>query len=149
MGLDQIQDGIGNTITKIQGIVGSASPTVVGSAAGAGAVIGASVIGIAALKKRRSKKTKKKSRSSRKKRKGRGRKLKFGSKAYRKKYLGKGKHKHRSSAGGKLTRHTHRKTKGIHYTSKGQPYIIMSSGKARFIKKSGAKRSKKQKGGRY
>ena len=37
----------------------------------------------------------------------------------------------------------------IRYTKKGQPYIIMASGKARFIKKSGAKRSHKRKGGRY
>ena len=40
-------------------------------------------------------------------------------------------------------------TRRIRYTKKGQPYIIMASGKARFIKKSGAKRSHKRKGGRY
>lgn len=28
-----------------------------------------------------------------------------------------------------------RRRKGVHYTKKGQPYIILSSGKARFIKK--------------
>jgi len=42
-----------------------------------------------------------------------------------------------------------RSTKRIRYTKKGQPYVIMASGKARFIKKSGARRSHKQKGGRY
>lgn len=40
-------------------------------------------------------------------------------------------------------------TKKIYYTSKGQPYIKMASGKARFIKKSSAKTRKKRKGGYY
>jgi len=39
--------------------------------------------------------------------------------------------------------------KKIRYTKNGQPYIIMASGKARFISKRGAKLSKKRKGGRY
>lgn len=42
-----------------------------------------------------------------------------------------------------------RSTKRIRYTKKGQPYVIMASGKARFIKKKGAKASHKRKGGRY
>ena len=42
-----------------------------------------------------------------------------------------------------------RSTKRIRYTKKGQPYVIMKSGKARFIKKTSAKRSHKLKGGRY
>jgi Na+/glutamate symporter len=42
-----------------------------------------------------------------------------------------------------------RSHKRIRYTKTGQPYVIMSSGKARFIKKSSAKRSHKLKGGRY
>lgn len=39
--------------------------------------------------------------------------------------------------------------KRIRYTKTGQPYIIMASGKARFIKKKGAKRAHKTPGGRY
>lgn len=39
--------------------------------------------------------------------------------------------------------------KRIRHTKKGQPYIILSSGKARFIKKSSAKSRKKRKGGYY
>jgi len=42
-----------------------------------------------------------------------------------------------------------RSTKRIRYTKKGQPYVIMKSGKSRFIKKSSAKQSHKRKGGRY
>jgi hypothetical protein len=37
----------------------------------------------------------------------------------------------------------------IRYTKKGQPYVILGSGKARFIKKTGARRSHRKKGGRY
>jgi len=42
-----------------------------------------------------------------------------------------------------------RSIKRIRYTKKGQPYVITRSGKAKFIKKSSAKRSHKLKGGRY
>lgn len=42
-----------------------------------------------------------------------------------------------------------RSTKRIRYTKKGQPYVITRSGKAKFIKKCSAKRSHRQKGGRY
>lgn len=45
--------------------------------------------------------------------------------------------KHRTSSRGKLKYHKtkHRGGKAIHYTKKGQPYKILASGKARFIKK--------------
>jgi hypothetical protein len=42
-----------------------------------------------------------------------------------------------------------RSTRRIRHTKNGQPYIILKSGKARFIKKSSARRSRKIKGGRY
>jgi len=42
-----------------------------------------------------------------------------------------------------------RSTKRIRMTKNGQPYIILKSGKARFIKKSSARASRKRKGGRY
>jgi len=42
-----------------------------------------------------------------------------------------------------------RSTKRIRYTKKGQPYVILRNGRARFIKMSSAKRSHKTKGGRY
>ena len=41
----------------------------------------------------------------------------------------------------------HRGTKVIHRTKKGQPYIILPNGRARFIKKSSASRMRKLKGG--
>lgn len=39
--------------------------------------------------------------------------------------------------------------KRIRYTKHGQPYVILSNGRARFIKQSSATRSHRQKGGRY
>lgn len=42
-----------------------------------------------------------------------------------------------------------RSTKRIRMTKNGQPYVIMASGKARFIKKSSARLARKRKGGRY
>lgn len=42
-----------------------------------------------------------------------------------------------------------RSMKRIRYTKRGQPYVIMASGKARFIKKKSAKTSRKRKGGKY
>lgn len=42
-----------------------------------------------------------------------------------------------------------RSTKRIRMTKNGQPYIILKSGKARFIKKTSARTSRKRKGGRY
>jgi hypothetical protein len=42
-----------------------------------------------------------------------------------------------------------RSTRRIRYTKRGQPYVLMKSGKAKFIKKKSAKRSHKRPGGRY
>lgn len=48
------------------------------------------------------------------------------------------------------TKHTKKTShKRIRHTKNGQPYIILASGKARFIKKSSCSRSRKLKGGRY
>lgn len=40
-------------------------------------------------------------------------------------------------------------TRRIRQTKNGQPYVILANGRARFIKKSSARRSRKLKGGRY
>jgi hypothetical protein len=42
-----------------------------------------------------------------------------------------------------------RSTRRIRMTKNGQPYVIMASGKARFISKKSARLSRKRKGGRY
>jgi len=111
-----------------------------------GAVVG-TAIAVRHRKKSRRRKTRKNKAVRKRVYRGKKRKLKFGSKAYRKKYLG---HKKK----GRRTPYTARKRKDtsrrrIRYTKKGQPYIIIRGGKARFIKKSSASRSHKQKGGKY
>jgi hypothetical protein len=124
-----------------------------GQIIGGTALVGATVgLGIAAaVKHRRKKSRKRKTHSHKNIRKkiyrSKSRKLKFGSKAYRKKYLkhGKRKQKHPYTAG-KRRDTSHRR---IRYTKHNQPYIIQANGRARFISKKSVKTSKKRKGGRY
>jgi len=96
-----------------------------------GAVLGASVAGaVAAASNSRSKRRKK---ASSKKRKSVRKKSK------RKSY------KYARTAGKRKDKSTRR----IRMTKNGQPYVILKSGKARFIKKTSARSSRKRKGGRY
>lgn len=148
MGLDGLQTTISGTVGKVKSII---SEKPFGSAVAGASIVGAgALIGSKVVKAR--KKTKKKTKSKKKttKKKSSGRKLKFGSPAWRKKYIKKGRKKKvspryaRTAGKGK-----DRSTKRIRMTKNGQPYVILASGKARFIKKSSAKRSRKLKGGRY
>lgn len=114
-----------------------------GSGLVVGGALGAGTVAIATRKKR---KKSRKSKSKKSSRKGKARrKLKFGSPAYRKKYLGKKRRKTPRTAGKGKDRSTRR----IRMTSKGQPYIIKADGRARFISKASARSSRKRKGGRY
>lgn len=100
---------------------------VAGVAAGAGVVaLGA----VAVTRRRRKKKAKKKVRRSPSRRKTKKKKRGY---------------KYARTAGKGRDRSTRR----IRMTKNGQPYVILKSGKARFIKKSSARRSRKLKGGRY
>lgn len=61
--------------------------------------------------------------------------------------------KHRKHFRRRFTPHTagkrkDRSTRRIRYTKKGQPYVILRSGKARFISNKSARSSHKRKGGR-
>lgn len=146
-----IGDDLQTGLTAAKELI-SENPIASAVVAGAGVVAlgGAAGVIIASAVKKRKKKTKKSKKKAKKsKTKRRKSKLKFGSKAYRKKYLGK---KHRRSkqrqphTAGKRKDTSHRR---IRYTKNNQPYVILSNGRARFIKRSSAKRSKKLKGGRY
>ena len=105
---------------------------------GVGALVGAAVSRNSSKRKKRSKHKVSRKRSSTNRR----RKLKFGSKAYRKRYL----KQRKPHTAGKRKDTSHRR---IRFTKNNQPYIIMGNGRARFIKKSSVKRSRKLKGGRY
>lgn len=108
------------------------------SAGVTGLVAGATTI-VKRKKSSKKKTTKKKKKTSTKRKKS--------TKSRRKKTSGrrkKGRRTPRTAGKGR-----DRSTRRIRYTKKGQPYVITRSGKAKFIKKSSAKRSHKRKGGRY
>ena len=104
----------------------------VGGAGAAGIVVGG-IIGAQLAKSSRSTKKKKSKRKATRKRSYKSRKVKKRSYRYA-----------RTAGKRKDTSH-----KRIRMTKNGQPYIILKSGKARFIKKSSARASRKRKGGRY
>lgn len=135
--LDSLQEGIGTIVTNATSILTNNKEAVIGATVGAGAV--GLVAGAVAVAKKRKKSTKKKKKSTRKSKTKYKRKSKRGIRRHR-----RGRRTPRTAGKGK-----DRSSKRIRYTKKGQPYVIMKSGKARFIKKSSAKRSHKQKGGRY
>ena len=147
-------NGLLSTPGKILGTIKTTiSEKPFGSAVVGGGLVGATILGGVAVAKRR-KKAKKKTKTTKKrkstKKKTTGRKLKFGSPAWRKKYIKKGKKKRPSPRYARTAgKRKDTSTRRIRMTKNGQPYIILKSGKARFIKKSSAKRSRKLKGGRY
>jgi ribulose kinase len=145
-----IENGYSNVVSSVSDIVDSVTPTqlAIGTAIG-GAVVGGAIVGtVASITKRKATKRKTSKKSVKKRKSTKKRKLKFGSPAYRKKYLGK--HKRRKQRQpytvGKRRDTSHKR---IRFTKNNQPYIILTSGKARFIKKSSVKRSRKMKGGKY
>lgn len=99
-------------------------------------------------KHRRGKKSKNSSRPQRNnKNRSRRKKLKFGSPAWRKRYLSHHSRNQKSPyTAGKRKDTSHRR---IRYTKNNQPYIIKSDGRAQFISKKTVRSSKKRKGGKY
>ena len=123
MGIDSLQNGVNNALGVIK--ANPVASSVVGSGLAVGAVLGAAAI----VRKKRKKSSKRKyyrKKSSSRRSRRRSRRTP--------RTAGKGKDRSR---------------KRIRYTKNGQPYVIMASGKARFISKRGAKISRKRKGGRY
>lgn len=124
MGINELA----TTLGSLKNDIGNITPTTTaivglstGAIVGAGVGVGATLIAT----RKKTKKRRKKTAQQYKKRKGK-------------------RTKHRKTKHSKRTSH-----KKIHYTKNHQPYIILASGKARFIKKRSAKRSKKLKGGYY
>jgi len=135
-GLKILENGYDSVVSALTDIAGNVTPTQVAigtivAGAGVGGVIVAKV-----TKKRKS--TKRKTRKKKKTKRGRKRDRMFISKQkHEKRYI-----KRKKKAGKKITRkryktrkNTKKRTGKTYYTKKGQPYKIMASGKARFIKK--------------
>jgi hypothetical protein len=120
---------------------------------GAAAITALAGVGVAAAvihhrKKSRKRKTARSKNTRKKLRRSKGRrKLKFGSKAYRKKYLKHGKRKQKKPYTAGNRKDTSRRR--IRYTKNNQPYVLTSSGRARFISKKSVHNSQKRKGGKY
>lgn len=117
----------------VQNVKSFVAANPVGTALGVGAVVGTGALVTTAIVKAKRKKSTKRKTSRKKTSSSRSRRNKRS-----------GRRTPRTAGKGK-----DRSTKRVRYTKKGQPYVIMKSGKARFIKKTSAKRSHKLKGGRY
>jgi len=145
--MDGLLSGIGDVVGDIKAFVVEKP---IATAVGGGALVGAAVLGGVAIAKSRKKSKKKTTKRKTTKKKTKGRKLKFGSPAWRKKYIKKGKKKSKRPKYARTAgKRKDTSTRRIRMTKNGQPYVILKSGKARFIKRSSAKRSRKLKGGRY
>jgi hypothetical protein len=116
-----IEDGI----EGIKSLAGNPYVAAAGGAVAGAALLGAGIGIASAVKKKRKSSSKKKRAPVRKKR----------SKT----------RKYARTAGKRKDTSTRR----IRMTKNGQPYVILASGKARFISKKSAKSSRKRKGGRY
>lgn len=122
--LESVQNGISGLLADAKDFAGANSSAILGGAAAAGVVTGAVALGVAASKSKANKsRSKSKRRITHSKRGWKQDRRRFNKRqkwevAYRKR---KRKGKSRSR-------------KGVHYTKNGQPYILLSSGKAKFIK---------------
>lgn len=131
------------SISNVKSIVGGALETIrqnpiatVGAVAGSTALVGGGLVVAKAVSKRKKSSSKKKKKTTKKRKSSTRKKTKKSKRRVRKTPHTAGKGKDRS-------------TRRIRQTKNGQPYIILKSGKARFIKKSSARASRKRKGGRY
>ncbi len=129
-GLSQVLDFASD---KVEGLAGNPVATGVGGVVVGASLVGAGVAVASAVKKRRRKTAKKRTTKRRTTRRTTKRKP------------AKKRTKYARTAGKRKDTSKRR----IRMTKNGQPYIILASGKARFIKKSSARTSRKRKGGRY
>ena len=111
--------------------------------------LGVGAVAIVRARRKKARKRKTKNRAVRKRSFRNKRKLKFGSKAYRKKYLKHGKNRKKQRLPHTAGKRRDSSRRRIRYTKNNQPYIILSSGKARFISKRSVSNSRKRSGGRY
>lgn len=125
-----LQSALDYANTQRKGLLSNPVATAIGGAVAGGAVVGAVALAARARKKS-TRKTPKRKRSKTR----RARKSKRKTRSY----------KYARTAGKRKDTSTRR----IRMTKNGQPYVIMASGKARFISKASARASRKRKGGRY
>jgi len=140
--LQKVSIGGKNVLSKIDNAAGQASEfvrqnpaTSAATIAGGAAATGLGITAIQIIKKKR---------AASKKKKATKKKTTTRKKTKKKRTLRKGQ-KRPYTAGKRRDTSTRR----IRYTKNNQPYVILKSGKARFIKKSSVRRMRKLKGGKY
>lgn len=127
--LSSITEGISGLVDEVKGILGSTGTAAIGGAVAGSALTGAVILGTSALTSNGSKrntKTRRKITHTK-----RGWKQDRARRSKQKWEVAYQKHKRKHHK-----KHS-RSRKGKHYTKNGQPYIILKSGKARFIKRRG------------
>ena len=128
--LDSLQNGISGIVGDITQFPGTSVATAIGGAVVGGALTGAVVSGVT-TRKTKSRRTKRKS----------SKKITHTKRGWKQDRKRRSKQKWEVAyQKRKKRKHSKRKTKrvsrkGIHFTKNGQPYKILSSGKARFIKR--------------
>lgn len=141
-------EGLGNILGKVgEDIKTFVSEKPMGAVAIGAGIVGTTALGISAIKRKLKRKVKKKAkRKTRRKKTSRLRKKKLTPLMKRRKKIikRKGRQTPYTARGGK-----DRSTRRIRYTKNSQPYVILANGRARFISKASAKRSRKMKGGKY
>lgn len=133
-GLNRVQDLINNAIETSRSYI-SERPLGATAVAGAAGLVLGGVVGskIAKRKKRKSKSRSSRKRDSRSRSKKRKTRRKTRSRDH--KFLSKQKHEQRYKRKRKRPYKIYKSRRGgVKYTKNGQPYIILSNGKARFIK---------------
>ena len=121
--LNSLQNGIIGISTDIKEFVGTPLGAAIGGAT-AGAVIGGTVVGIASRNKTSTSST------SRKRK-----KISHTKRGWKQDRKRRSKQKWEVAYQKRKRSKKSRSKKGIHYTKNGQPYKILASGKARFVKR--------------
>lgn len=133
--LTSLQDGLSGIVGGVQTTLGKNSSAIIGGAAAAGVVAGAGLLIASAVKKRTTTKRKKITHTKRGWKQDRARvsKQKW-EQAYqkRKRALARKKRTKSSRSKGRS------RSTGLKWTKNGQPYKILASGKAKFVKKTAA-----------
>jgi uncharacterized membrane protein YgaE (UPF0421/DUF939 family) len=127
--LGDVQIGISGLVDDVKGFIGTPIGAAVGGAVVGGAIVGTTIAGVNALKTSSSKTSSKRKKIKHTKRGLKQDRARISKQKWEVAYQKRKRKLHKK-------KHSHSKSKkGIHYTKNGQPYKILASGKARFIKK--------------
>lgn len=131
MTLDSLKEQINDLAFTIAGFLGTPAGAATAGALGGAAVTGAVALGASALSKPSSP-------TSTKRKKKHGKRITHTKRGWKQDRKRRSKQKWEVAYQKHKKKHhktSHKRRKGMHYTKNGQPYIILASGKARFVRK--------------